>query len=86
MRKFFVFLICGLFFCFMLWIIPFHDYTNKGKKALINSKDTCIIISEQEYVINIFGIKNRNTLVLYRSNEGKYVEQMFYKDMITIIK
>jgi hypothetical protein len=58
-------------------------YDNKGKKALINGKDTCIIISEdQNYT---FRAHPKETTVMYKDNYGKYVEQSFQSDMITII-
>lgn len=58
------------------------NYENKGKKALINGRDTCIIQSEEnESFFNPTRIK-----VLYKDNYGKYTEQQFDADLITIIK
>ncbi len=59
-------------------------YVNKGKKALINGRDSCMIVSEEKE----FFMRNypRQITVMYKDGYGKYVEQRFDADLITIIK
>jgi hypothetical protein len=60
------------------------NYDNKGKTALISGKDSCIVLSEDKE----FWFKShpKQIRVLYKDNYGKYVEQEFQAEMITIIK
>lgn len=59
-------------------------YVNKGKKALINGRDSCMIVSEEkEYFLRSYP---RQITVMYKDGYGKYVEQQFDADLITIIK
>lgn len=77
-------LIGTLSFGFYVIVAGGISYENKGKKALINGKDTCIIQSEEKD----FWMKAhpRRITVLYKDSYGKYVEQCFQEDLITIIK
>ena len=59
-------------------------YVNKGKRALINGRDSCMIVSEEkEFFMRSYP---RQITVMYKDGYGKYVEQRFDADLITIIK
>jgi len=74
-------------FSFLTWYfisIGRPNYENKGRKALINNRDTCII--QQEEKNHLFKFTPRKITVLYKDSYGKYMEQQFQEDLITIIK
>lgn len=68
---------------YMIWASG-ESYENKGKKALINGRDSCMIVSEEKE----FFMRNhpRQITVMYKDGYGKYVNQRFDSDLITIIK
>jgi len=68
---------------YMIWASGLN-YDNKGKKALISGKDSCTIISEEKDFF--MRAHPKRITVLYKDSYGKYVEQSFQADMITIIK
>lgn len=71
-------------FCFYVIWASDVSYENKGKKALINNRDTCII--QQEEKDHLLKFTPRKITVLYKDSYGKYTEQQFQEDLITIIK
>ncbi len=87
-KKLNIFRVAMILICFMCcWLITRlggSNYDNKGKKALINGKDTCTILSEQHQFK--FRIHPREITVLYKDKEGRFVEQSFQEGMIKVIE
>lgn len=60
-------------------------YKNKGKRALINDKDTCIILYQDRDGF-VIPTPNKKITVLYKNKLGNYDDVDFPEEMITILK
>ncbi len=77
-------LIGTLALCVYTTIASMNSYENKGKKALINNIDTCLIVYEERK--SALSCRPKKTTVMYKDSQGKYHEQTFDCDLIKIIK